>query len=139
MGTPFLHVKPRGNGLLEIKKHALATQGLPSSDFCTTPYTEGLSPTSHRLTPASRYFFSPSVSIFKAEYSRSKTDRISSTITSGRVCSISEVIFCPTLEAFTKNIRPSGRNSSKPGYCSSSGCSSEAGRNTLVPRLRRRM
>jgi hypothetical protein len=27
MGTPFLHVKPRGDGLLEIKKHALAAQG----------------------------------------------------------------------------------------------------------------
>src|SRR5208337_1800464 len=58
------------------------------------------------------------------------------TTTFGFASAISGFIFSPMLPALAKKTRPSRRRSNKPGNVSSSGCSSERGRNTLVPGFR---
>ena len=60
----------------------------------------------------------------------------SRTITFGCAAAISGAIWSRTRSAFPKNIRPSTRSINKPGYVSSSGCSSERRRKTLVSGLR---
>ena len=88
--------------------------------------------------PASRSLFSPSISILSAVYSRSKTALMSSATTFGFASAASARILPPIRSALAKKTRPSGRRMSRPGKLSSSGCSFERGRKTLVPGLRPR-
>ena len=60
----------------------------------------------------------------------------SSTTTPACVSRTRRTISSPTRCALAKNRRPSVRTISSPGQVSSSGCSSDSGRNTWVPRLR---
>ncbi|MNN49693.1 hypothetical protein D3C81_1642370 [compost metagenome] len=98
--------------------------------------TLGLMPTSHRVMPRSCKRLSANSSIFNAVYSRSNTLRQSTITTRGSYALIAARIFALICSALAKNMRPSGRNISRPGNCSSRGCMPESGRNTLVSRLR---
>src|SRR5271165_2763710 len=68
----------------------------------------------------------------------SRTPLASTATTFGCVSLTSGSILCAICAALAKKIGPSGLSSRRPGKLSSSGCSGDRGRNTLVPGLRRR-
>src|ERR1700756_2145683 len=68
----------------------------------------------------------------------SRTPLASTATTFGCVSRTRGSILCAICAALAKKIGPSGLSSRRPGKLSSSGCSGDSGRKTLVPGLRRR-